>query len=159
MSEKPQKRLVSKAQYVIKLLDKGSAHAFAVTVVGSGIGLLIGSLLVIQSAVKLNAAVRMTPSIPTGIDTTQRIAQFSLLSVLSIGAIWYGVKRFKTAEKMESVTPITRHNTGELPAVETLVRASELPPSHHQAELLRAAQNGNATPAEELLRATQENRP
>ncbi len=56
------------------------------------------------------------------------------------------------------MVPVTRHKTGDLPEVETLVRASDLPPSHQQAELLRAAQPGQETSPEELLRATQGNR-
>jgi hypothetical protein len=60
---------------------------------------------------------------------------------------------FREAKAIERVAPITRHNTGHLPAAETLVRASDLPPSHQQAELLRAAPQGSETPAEELLRA------
>ena len=50
-------------------------------------------------------------------------------------------------------------NTAPLPPPEdTLLRASDLPPSHQQAELLRAAKPGQETPPEELLRAGQENR-
>lgn len=72
----------------------------------------------------------------------------------SVG-LFCGCKSFFTsAREIEPVAPITRHNTGDLPAVETLVRPSELPPSHQQTELLRAARHGQETPAEELLRAT-----
>ena len=40
-----------------------------------------------------------------------------------------------------------------LPPEESLLRPSDLPPSHQQAELLRAAKPGQETPPEELLRA------
>ena len=41
---------------------------------------------------------------------------------------------------------------------EFLLRPSQVPPSHQQAELLRAAVYGKETPMEELLRATQRDR-
>jgi hypothetical protein len=155
MSEKLKKRLVGKEEYVMKLLDKGSSHALAIIIVGSGCAFLFGILQVIRSVANLAAEVRMQPSIPSGIDTTLVISACSLLSVLCVGAIWYGVRLFKSAEKKESVALITRHNTGSLPEVETLVRGSDLPPSQQQAELLRAVKSGQETSPEELLRATE----
>jgi hypothetical protein len=157
-TEKPKKRLVSNCEYVMKLLDKGSSHAFAIMVVGGGCAILFGSLQVIGSAARLAAEVRMTPSIPAGINTTWMIAEFSLLSILCMGAIWYGVKMFKAAEKKESVALITRHNTGFLPEVETLMRSSDVPATDTQAELLRALEQKAETHTEQLLRATQESR-
>jgi len=61
---------------------------------------------------------------------------------------------FKKERTIERVAPITRHSTSFLPPKESLVRASDLPPSQQQAELLRAAPRGSETPTEELLRAT-----
>ena len=61
---------------------------------------------------------------------------------------------FKKGRKVERVVPITKRTTSTLPPEESLVRASNLPPSQQQAELLRAAQHGKETPSEELLRAT-----
>jgi hypothetical protein len=150
MSEKPQKRLVSKEEYVMKLLEKGSSHAFAIIVIGSGCALLLSSLRLMWFVVE----VKMDSSLGDATGTTPIIAVCGLLSVLSMGAIRYGIKRFKATEKMESVALVTRHNTGFLPEVETLVRCSDLPPMHQQAELLRAPQYGKETPAEELLKAS-----
>jgi hypothetical protein len=73
---------------------------------------------------------------------------------LGILTLWVGKSMYTRAGNMEPVTLITRHNIADLPAVETLVRASALPPSHQQSELLRAAPQGSETPPEELLRAT-----
>ena len=53
---------------------------------------------------------------------------------------------------IENVRLLTVHNHHLLPAEETLLRAA-IPPSQPQSELLRAAQSGKETPAEELLRA------
>lgn len=50
-----------------------------------------------------------------------------------IGSIWVGRNRLDAAKGIEPVSPITRHNPGDLPAVETLVRPSDLPPSHQEA--------------------------
>lgn len=54
-----------------------------------------------------------------------------------------------------AVLPMTRRNAHLASAEESLVRASDLPPTHPRAELLRATPYGQETPAEELLRATQ----
>ena len=152
MKEKPPKRLrlVSKGQYVSALLDKGASHTLAFILCGSGCGFLIVLLRIIWLA----EALRSDATLP--VDTTSTIAWFGLLSVLSVGIIWYGIKIFKAAERIEPVAPITRHNTGDLPEVETLVRASNVPPSHPQEELLRAVRQPLDTPPEQLLRATQE---
>ncbi len=61
---------------------------------------------------------------------------------------------FKAATEVESVRLITPRNHHLAPPVETLVRASDLPSTHKQTELLRAAPQGSDTPAEELLRAS-----
>ncbi|HLK57424.1 MAG TPA: hypothetical protein VKU00_12715 [Chthonomonadaceae bacterium] len=53
--------------------------------------------------------------------------------------------------------PITDHNAHLLPLMETLVRGSDLPPTEQQNELLRAVQQGQETPTEQLLRASQTN--
>jgi hypothetical protein len=62
----------------------------------------------------------------------------------------------KKEQKFERVAPITRHTASLLPPKESLVRASNVPATQ-PGELLRAAQYGKETPAEELLRAGQEN--
>ena len=78
--------------------------------------------------------------------------------ILSLGAFCVCMLFHMRARTIEPIVQVTRHNTGSLPEVETLVRASDLPPSHQQAELLRAAQPVQETPPEELLRATQGSR-
>lgn len=63
-----------------------------------------------------------------------------------------GMKTLQDAINMEPVVPLTRHNTGDLPDDQTLVRASEEPPVQQADVLLRAAQGGQKTPEEQLLR-------
>jgi hypothetical protein len=133
MSEKPGKRLVSKWEYVRVTAVR--------TLVGSGFmfSVILGSLT-------------LFPTISC------------FMWGQAFGVVFWGswtacflaiaVSFYKKSEKIKHVAPITRHNTGHLPEVETLVRAADLSPSHQQAELLRAAKPGQETPAEELLRAT-----
>jgi hypothetical protein len=74
-----------------------------------------------------------------------------ILSAIAVPLWWGSRKSWKTIRALQPIDPA---NTAALPAVETLVRASHLPPSHQQTELLRAAGSGQKTPVEELLRAS-----
>jgi len=71
--------------------------------------------------------------------------------------MWFGRILFKRAEKIEPVALITQHNSRNLPDIETLVRGSD-PPLSQSTTLLRAVQQGQETPQEELLRAAQTNK-
>lgn len=64
-----------------------------------------------------------------------------------------GVRLVKSEQKIERTLPLTQKNTSDLPAVQTLVRPSDIPPSHQSSELLRSAPQGSETPPEEMLRA------
>jgi hypothetical protein len=55
-------------------------------------------------------------------------------------------------DQMNNVIPLTRANTADLPASESLVRASAEPIQQQEAVLLRAATQGVETPSEQLLR-------
>lgn len=139
-SEKPRTRLVSKGRYLRNLGEKGVNYA-----VGSFYGLLgVPLLLLSLLCIYVCFAVRYF------LDTFLCLAMVSL--GLSAGAFWGCKSYFRKAREMETVTPITRDNTGLLPPEETLLRPSEFSPSHQQAELLRAAPQGSETPSEELLR-------
>ena len=141
MSEKPRKRLVGWNQYLAILGKKGIIYGIgflciiAVCVCFLGVG-SAGVWILLRGA--------------------DNFVVTLIVCGVSVGILMLRSGKFlyTKAKSMEAVALITRHNTGHLPAVETLVRASGLPPSHQQAELLRAAQYGNETPPEELLRAT-----
>lgn len=79
-----------------------------------------------------------------------------LFGCLCLGGLAIATVLHEKVEKLEPVELITRRNTGDLPAVETLVRGSEQPPAEAQSELLRAARHGEETTPEQLLRAAQE---
>ena len=66
--------------------------------------------------------------------------------------LWLGSR--KTWETVHSLHPLTRANTADLPAPGSLVRASSEPVQAQGTVLLRAAIEGNQTPAVELVRAS-----
>ena len=63
----------------------------------------------------------------------------------------------KQGQLIEPVEPMTDQNAHLLPPQDTLVRGSHIPPTVHQAELLRAVQTSSEAPPEQLLRAGQGN--
>jgi len=136
------KRLVSEAQY------------FITSAIGGFFGLL-GFLFFICFCISGCAAL-FVGLIPFWGDLYQEIFDVSVVLLkLSLGAFCGCMPFFIRARTIEPVAAIIRHNSGQLPEVETLVRASEVPPPHHQAELLRGvAPPTSETPPEELLRAT-----
>lgn len=146
MSEKPKKRLVGWTQYLMTIQDK-SLHYVAGSVCG------IGGLLFLMFSAFLFYAL-----LSEGVDAGFFLSLTGGGAAFGIFLLWAGTAIFKNAKEIAPVALITRHNTGQLPAVETLVRASDIPLSQQQAELLRAAPQGKKTPAEELLRAGHENR-
>jgi hypothetical protein len=151
MSEKPEKRLVGRKQYLEARAKKGANYSLAVVFGCGGLwGLILGTTLFFAGFYRL-----VNPREPAD----EPWFLFLSISVLTIGfgiaAMWGAKSLYDHGKKIKSVTLITRHNTGDLPEVETLVRASDLPPSHQQAELLRGvALPSSETPPEELLRAT-----
>jgi len=71
---------------------------------------------------------------------------FPLLATggISIYCVRSGATMLGNASDIEKVEIITPQNAHLLPMTETLVRPSDVPPSYHQAELLRAAWQGDA---------------
>jgi hypothetical protein len=73
------------------------------------------------------------------------VAIFLLPSIMNIS------KDLKKAKQVPYVPPVT---ASTLPAEEILVRAADVPPVAQSTILLRAAQAGQETPKEELLRVS-----
>ena len=155
MSEKPGKRLVSKKEY-LQIEGKRTAISTSGTILAF-IGAASLFVSVISLCVTIYNGIGWSEA-PSPHDAIWAVKLFSTVCAIStaigVGGLWTAFRLFVAVGRIESVVPITRHNTGQLPAVETLVRASDLPPSHQQAELLRAAPPASETPPEELLRAT-----
>ena len=132
MSEKPQKRLVSKGRYV--WLMTGRTTLLSAAVIFASVGIFSLVLAVICAAHDW------------GMEPTYKIVG-TVLVLLAF-------ELYRKERTVERAAPITMRTTSILSPEETLVRASDLPPTHQQAELLRAAPQGSETPLEELLRAT-----
>ena len=142
MSEKPGKRLVSKSRYVYSVGISMSLYSLA------GLSYL-GSALTALLAVCGFFTAWFGHSVS---------ALFTSMSVVVVAAYLFQLGRSMTkkAAILEQVIPITRHNTGDLPEVETLVRPSGLLPEYQNAELLRATEHSTQTSPELLLRSAQE---
>ena len=134
MSGKPQKRLVSRGLY-LRLLGKRTVLSSS----ASGIGCM-GVLLLLVSGFSL---VRFAVFHQV---LNQSIYGFCFAVIGSAGAGTMALRiarnLLKEAKAIERVAPVTRHNTGLLSEVETLVRAFDPPRTHQQSELLRAAEQG-----------------
>jgi hypothetical protein len=146
-----QTHLVSRSRYVGSLLERGGIYSFAFVVGCSAVALLLLALAMFLFGI--------FPIIDT-FDKGERVLMLGLgafSSVLCVGATRFALALQKAARQLPPVAPITRHNTGKLPEVETLVRGSERPVSSAQTELLRATYQEANTPSEQLLRAAQHN--
>jgi len=146
---KQRKRLVHKHQYLRMLAEKSGLYSFSLFFGGTGIVcLLIAAFCfaLVPDAWR-NRADWDEPSYVG-------LLLFSgLFSLFCFGTMWGALTLFKAARAVEKVTPITPHNTGLLPEVETLVRSSERPAIDPQAVLLRAVSQSPQPPPEQLLRA------
>ena len=86
----------------------------------------------------------------------QTLLYFLLLAVSLIGAVifWrWGRDTYSQAKQVPSVLPLTRANTADLPALDSLVRASSEPIQEQQSVLLRAATETQERHEEQLVRA------
>ena len=68
----------------------------------------------------------------------------------------FGYDLLRKATRLDPGVPFTSANTADLPAPESLVRASEELMQAQEAVLLRAAMEGPETPPEQLVRAVNE---
>ena len=148
MHPKTGKRIVSKGEYAASVGWKSSLSAFGVGVMGVGIvGIVIAGFLTIDA---LGAAIK------DHISDDINIAAADLLIIGGVSALifWAGRKTVRKAKQIDAGTLLTRANTANLPAPDSLVRASAEPLQAQQAVLLRAAAQGNETPPEQLVRAS-----
>jgi hypothetical protein len=143
---KTSKRIVSKEQYLVNTGKKATLSSFGAVVVLFGI---------------LGAVISCMTFIPMFRDDQHWSSLWPfLLAVVfigcagSLGLLYMGGKAIKEGIEIDAGVPLTRANTADLPAADSLVRASEQPLEEQQAILLRAATSGTDTPAEELVRAS-----
>jgi hypothetical protein len=142
MSEKPQKRLVSKGRYAWLMAVR------AMLVAAGLLFLCTGGVLLVTSQWHID------PRLQGGNSSDWPMGGAFLLMCLSAGPFFAALYFFNKERTIEEVAILTRETTRLLPLDKSLVRASDVPPSHQPAELLRSTQYGKETPAEELLRAS-----
>ena len=147
-TEKPQKRLVHMEQYLQTLGKKSALYSSAAAIAGAGSVLLLVAVLLSWFSFQdgMNEIARFVLSLANG-----------AVAASGCAVLWAAFRVFKRAKQIETVAPITKYTAHQLPASETLVRASERPVTAQQAELLRPVLQGHATPPEQLLRAAEEN--
>jgi hypothetical protein len=77
-----------------------------------------------------------------------------LIPVLAIGALILWLASRQSWNTIRVLQPIDRANNADMPAYDSLVRASDLPVHEQETELLRATIQGSETPNDQLVRPT-----
>jgi len=148
---KPQKKLVSKGQYVRVMGKKAGLYSLG------GIAFIVGLLGFAL------ALFRFTLPLAHGIEKAVIFQPSDLLYLIPLPVsifIYVSSKVFlRRARAIEPVLPITDRSTDLLPLEETLVRGSDPPPAAQRVELLRAANSDQKAFPEQLLRPTGEPEP
>ena len=160
MSENLATRLVGWKEYLGTTGKKGAFYSLAYALLGSGLTLLFLSALLFSSSLScwLFADTWFAYKGEGQGWSIALVCLGGVAAALGSVTVWGAYTLSVNARKIAHVELITRHNTGNLPAAETLVRPSDLPPTYQQAELLRAVRDTPASPPEQLLRAARESR-
>ena len=143
MDEQSPRRVVSKGRYVRVMSTKMALASTYVFSFFLALFALFGSMVCIILA----------------FDPQNRaLWAFLLLPALgcaavSTSAFFWTLHLIRKEQQIAPVLPLTRRNAHMASAEESLVRASDLPPTHPETELLRSTSYDQETPAEELLRA------
>ncbi len=135
------KRIVSRREYVARVKEKAYLSS-----VGAGLCLLCLACLLGICLVFWNTKTLPNAYIP--------FFMFLVITMVA-GAVFtlhIGLRTVKEAKQINIGVLLTRANAADLPAPDSLVRASEEPLQKQRAELLRATTKGEQTPAEQLLR-------
>ena len=145
-SQNSNKRIVGKGTYVANAGKKAALTSF-------------GCAAVVLGAVSTAVVCALVIPLVSSVGQMGWLAVLGGLGAGSLALLYLGAKAVREGKKMDTGTPLTRANTGQLPAADTLVRPSQAPRQSQQAELLRAAGQGPATPPEQLLRAGSQSKP
>ena len=143
------KRIVSKGEYVKVQGLRVGLVCFGVTTV----------LLCLASVAFLLTELGRNDHTPPGKRFENQVSWQTMLLVLAIvGAFIYFMNRMteligSKVTRIEPGVPLTRANTADLPANDTLVRAGAEPTQQQQAVLLRAATQTQERHEEQLVRA------
>lgn len=160
MEPKPRKRIVSKGAYAAAMGQKAALGA------GTLILFLLTTLLFLIALIAFFAGVSAWAGDwpvwdgPFGVATVTPVLKMKCWAVSLVciaagaGIKWATEAGLKKTAQSIDVLLLTRANTAALPAPDSLVRASSEPVQAQEAVLLRAAAQGQETPAEELVRAS-----
>jgi hypothetical protein len=142
-------RVVSKTRYLRYLSQKAVLWAAGTSL------FLLGVMGVMACVGALIACLTLANPYPLWSIPNIGVSVVCLLPVaLCVLLARSGISQMDRAERLEPLVPLTRQNAEQLPAEQSLVRASSEPAEQQQAVLLRAAGSDTQTPAHELLRAT-----
>ena len=146
-AQEPGKRIVSKGVYASHVSRKATLSSSGITLCTiGGTGLIIACLITLLVMVK-----------GFSWQGVFLIIAFDLIvGSCSAALVRYGLKAVREARDIAPVVPLTRANTADLPAPDSLVRASQQPTQEQEVTLLRAAAQGFATPIEQLVRPTEQ---
>ena len=149
MKQEPGTRIVSKAEYANNVIEKTGRFSTGIIVCllcllcAVGIGVVL--FFCVQSFLEHTVSSGMLLFATT-------LVSFMIFSV------WFtfrlGLRFVKGAKNFDTGIPLTRGNTANLPAPDSLVRASQEPVQEQQAVLLRAAIETQEEYAEQLVRAS-----
>lgn len=149
------KRIVSKREYAAVQAKRWSVR------IGGAVIFLIALLLATFGVVPLLlilVRIGNTPALPNHNRQHLALAGLSFLILTLFGTVFklgqWGRNMARQGASIDPGIPLTRHNTADLPAPDSLVRASSKPVQAQEAVLLRAAAQEVETPAEELVRAS-----
>ena len=141
--QEPGRRMVSKEEYIRQIGNKASLSCY-------GVMLLILAFVCVLT-------IALIFSVLSGLFKTHSVYPVLVSFILSFGPLYLGylgVRLLQEASQYPMGVPLTRANTGDLPAPESLVRASEEPLQAQQSVLLRAATETTEEHKEQLLRAS-----
>ena len=140
MEPKTSKRIVSKGEYTGQIFLKA-------------VLLLSGAIVSIVMFVCLRNLLRLWLTRPEDIPVSNG---FAFICVAAVMLVCYGLTMataIRAVRRINVDVPLTHAKTANLPAPDSLVRASEEPIQAQESVLLRAAAEGRETPPEQLVRA------
>jgi hypothetical protein len=154
MEPKTGKRIVSKGEYVLRRAFQGGlAFSCACAI---GVALMTGFAAIIALICEIATIVYALQHHHLLEESTDVVKCLVWVFVLG-GVSWLSWRVASATAKKSTenlVVPLTRANTADLPAPDSLVRASSEPLQAQEAVLLRATAEGMETPLEQLVRAS-----
>lgn len=144
MEPKTGKRIVSKGRYIKLMGMRLSLLACgAVCMLVGGVAAILGVMEGVNDVIRGSVGTNFSLPSANGFYATCLVC-----FLVGVCCVFLGEK------VKEDVTPLIRANIANLPAPDSLVRASSEPIQAQEAVLLRAAVKGQETPPEKLVRAS-----